>query len=174
MRGSTDADVLAGSLSSPALFEELFDRHATSVFKFLARQVNPQMADDLLADTFVAAFRSRHNFDKTFSSARPWLLGIAANVARHHYRSEGRRSKLQRRLGSLDPPPSDETSEADTRMDALAAHRRVAGALQKLSSEQREAILLAAAGLSYDEIATSLEIPIGTVRSRISRARVQN
>jgi RNA polymerase sigma factor (sigma-70 family) len=166
-----DAAVLAGSFTTPALFEELFRRHATTVFKFLARQLNPQVADDLLAETFVAAFRSRDNFDQKFSSARPWLLGIAANVARHHLRSEARRSRLHRRLGSLNPPPADEASEATMRLDGAAFHRRVAVALQALSSEHREVILLAAAGLSYDEIALSLQVPIGTVRSRLSRAR---
>jgi RNA polymerase sigma factor (sigma-70 family) len=169
--GLDDADVVIQSLESPAAFEVVFERHATDAFRFLARQTNAQVAEDLLAETFLLAFRSRGHFDTNYRSSKPWILGIAANVARHHFRSEQRRHRLLRRLRSLDPPPANESSEVDDHLLAAGEYLQTAMALKRLSSGRREIVLLSATGLTYPEIASALDLPIGTVRSRLSRAR---
>ena len=82
-----DAECIARSLSEPQQFAALYTRHSVTVFRFLARQTDWQSAEDLLAEVFVTAFRIRGRYDGSRANARGWLLGIAANVARHHYRS---------------------------------------------------------------------------------------
>jgi RNA polymerase sigma-70 factor (ECF subfamily) len=171
--GQSDADVILGSLSSPDLFALLFERHAIAVFKFLRRQVPAEAAEDLLAETFVAAFRSRQNFDPVYPSARPWLMGIGANVARHHHRSETRRFTMWRRVRPRPVGPVDEWGEVDARLDEEAARPLLTGALDALTPSLREVLLLAASGLTYEETAVALGVPIGTVRSRLSRSRTR-
>ncbi|MGC1185718.1 MAG: sigma factor, partial [Candidatus Dormiibacterota bacterium] len=91
----SDADYLLRSLSQPQEFSVLYARHSPAVFRFLARQTNRQAADDLLASVFLTAFRIRGRYDSSAPDARAWLLGIAANTARHHHRSESRRARLR-------------------------------------------------------------------------------
>jgi RNA polymerase sigma factor (sigma-70 family) len=171
--GPSDADVILGSLTSPDLFALLFERHATGVFKFLRRQVPAEAAEDLLAETFVAAFRSRQSFDPAYPSARPWLMGIGANIARHHHRSETRRFTMWRRVRARPVSPVDDWDEVDARLDEEAARPLLSGALDALTPSLREVLLLAASGLTYEETAAALGVPIGTVRSRLSRSRTR-
>jgi RNA polymerase sigma-70 factor (ECF subfamily) len=169
---STDAQVIAASASDPRSFAAIFDRHFADIDRYLARRVGASLADDLAADTFVVAFRSRARYDPAAPDARPWLFGIAANLLRRHWRTERRRLRAYARTG-IDPL-WEEADDADRRIDALAAGRALAGALASLSAAEREVLLLFAwADLSYDEIASALGIPVGTVRSRLSRGRAR-
>jgi RNA polymerase sigma-70 factor (ECF subfamily) len=170
---SSDAEHISGSLTEPRLFSVIFERHAAVVFKFLARQVNDEVANDLLADTFVAAFRSRARYDTSYVDARGWLFGIAVNIARHHRRTSSRQRMLQARLGSQPESAPEEESYADDRLMAGATSYLVAAALDDLKPIHREVLLLAAFDLDYEEMAIALHVPVGTVRSRLSRARMQ-
>ncbi len=166
-----DAGLVAGSLESPALFAELFDRHFDPVHSYLARRVGSQLADDLASEVFLQAFKARSRYDTAEANARPWLYGIASRLLSRHYRDEERRLRAYSRAAA-ELTVVDPTEEVDARADAMAAAPRVAEALATLAPGDRDALLLFVLGeLSYGEIGRALEIPIGTVRSRINRAR---
>lgn len=167
----TDARIVVVSQTQSGRFAEIFDRHFEAIHRYLARRVGGQLADDLAAETFVEAFRARGRYDERFPDARPWLHGIAANLLRHHYREERRRLMAYVRRG-VDPVAPDETERAESRADAHALGPRIALALASLRSADRDTLLLFSwADLSYGEIARALEVPVGTVRSRLNRAR---
>jgi RNA polymerase sigma factor (sigma-70 family) len=169
----SDADLIARSLIDPPVFAALFDRHALPVHRFLAARANSTDAEDLVSETFVNAFTSRDRFDMSYSRALPWLIGIANNVLRHHQRSESRRRSRLRRLG---PPEeaADPTDELVEHLDDQARRSRFADALSSLTEQQRETfILVGDLGLSYEDAARALGVPIGTIRSRMNRARAR-
>jgi RNA polymerase sigma-70 factor (ECF subfamily) len=173
----TDADVIAGSRNDPPQFAALYDRHAGVVFRFLVRRVGRDTGDELLGETFRIAFERRATFDLDRPSARPWLYGIATNLVGKHRRREARRLAATARL-ALDAPgsgrsPADPSLDrVDDRLDARAAWPAVARAVADLPAGERDALLLYAwEELGYDEIAAALAIPVGTVRSRLHRAR---
>ncbi len=175
MDGWTDAELIAGSLEEPAVFGAIFDRHFAVLHRYLARRVGQEMADDLAAEAFVIAFGRRDSFDGRSHTARPWLFGIATNLARAHRRSEARMLKAYARSG-VDPVAMDEPGyqEAEDRADADAAGPVMAAALAALNNGDRDALLLYAwGGLSYQDVAAALAIPVGTVRSRLARARAK-
>jgi len=166
-----DTKDIARSLEHPECFAAVFDRHFKPVYAYLARRVGPGIAQELAQDTFLQAFSSRGAFDATRGSARSWLFGIAANILRHHTRSERRQLEAYARSEPSSPTWLDEDLVAD-RVDAKTAWPAIATALIDLDPDQREALLLLAwADLSYQEIAEALGVPVGTVRSRIFRAR---
>lgn len=157
--------VIECSLSDPRRFAVIFDRHFYAVHAYLARRIGEGRADDLAASTFAIAFERRDRFRLETSTARPWLFGIATNLLRNDRRAEQRALEMLGRLGrsagaSVSPEPGD----------ALPLGEMLAG----LDPQQRDVLLLYAwEELSYEEIAASLAIPVGTVRSRLSRARAQ-
>ena len=166
-----DAAVIRLSLAEPERFELLFQRHAARVRRYVARRLGADAADDIVAETFLLAFRQRAGFDQARGDALPWLYGIATNLLGRRRRDEIRLYKALARTG-VDPVVAPFTDEVDERVTATAASRRLASALAGLSSAYRDALLLVTwGGLSYEETATALGIPVGTVRSRISRAR---
>jgi RNA polymerase sigma-70 factor (ECF subfamily) len=170
---ASDADVIAASRIDAARFGEIFDRYFADIDRYLARRVGQAIADDLAAETFVIAFRARARYDPSAADARAWLFGIAANLARRHFRTERRRLRAYARTG-VDPCGRLDTDEIDRRVDALSAAPALAGALAAIRHSDREILLLFAwAELSYEEIAVALSIPVGTVRSRLSRARAR-
>ena len=158
----TDAEAIARSLRHPSAFEVVFERHFTAVFRYLRRRVGAA-ADDLTAETFTRAFAGRAGFDLARPDARPWLFGIATNVLRAHHRDAYVPVAVAER---------DVVIDADDRLDAASALARHAALLRALTVEQREVLLLVAvAELTYEETAEALGVPVGTVRSRLSRAR---
>jgi RNA polymerase sigma-70 factor (ECF subfamily) len=167
----SDHDVLAACSSEPGAFVTIFSRHFAEIHRYMARRVGTEQADDLAAEVFTRALQSCHRYEARHDDARPWLYGIAANSLFKHRRSEGRQLRVLARAGSHgsyhDPLPA-----SVDRLDAAALAPRLAAALRRLEPRDREVLLLFAwAELSYAEIATALSIPIGTVRSRLSRAR---
>jgi RNA polymerase sigma-70 factor (ECF subfamily) len=160
---ASDAAVIAHSSSRPEAFAAIFDRHFGAVHGYLARRIGGGRADDLASATFTVAFERRRKFHSDADSARPWLYGIATNLLRNERRSE------QRAIAAL---PRMRPVEAE-RAAAEGVHTaRLATLLGELDADQRDVLLLYAwAELPYEEIASSLGIPIGTVRSRLARAR---
>ncbi|MDG9688563.1 RNA polymerase sigma factor [Streptomyces mutabilis] len=173
----SDASVIARSRDEPEVFAALFDRHADAVHRYAARRLGGEVADDLVAETFTTAFQQRHRYDPARGAgadARPWLFGIATNLVGRHRRAEARRFKAMARI----PAPADHdepmTDRAADRVVARAVRRELAAALAALPARHRDALLLVAWGdLSYGEAAQALGVPVGTVRSRLHRARSQ-
>ena len=166
-----DAALIAASIDTPVAFAAVFDRHYDFVDRYLRRRVGLDVADDLVSETFTTAFRVRASYDLAHSDARPWLLGIATNLVRHQRRAEVRRLRAYERLETEAAAGIDEALVA-ARVDAAAERPRIARALARIPDGDRDALLLLAwADLTYAEIAIALDIPIGTVRSRIHRAR---
>jgi RNA polymerase sigma factor (sigma-70 family) len=167
----SDTDLVARSLSDPEAFAALFDRYATVIHRYAARRLGTEAADDVMAETFTVAFQRRGDYDLDRADARPWLYGIATNLIRNHRRAEARRWRAMAReaTGAGHEPEADSAAE---RMTAQAARGDLARVLAGLSARQRDVLLLYAwAELEYEEIAQALGLPIGTVRSRLHRAR---
>jgi RNA polymerase sigma factor (sigma-70 family) len=172
MESRTDASVITRSFESPAVFGELFDRHATTMFRYFVRRVGPDDADSLLGELFRIAFEKRAGYDTERAEARPWLYGIANNLVARHRRREARRLAATARLVDTAIGASDGSSEVDDRVDASLRWSDVAAAIATLPQAERDTLLLFAwEGMPYDEIAAALDIPVGTVRSRLNRAR---
>jgi RNA polymerase sigma factor (sigma-70 family) len=167
----TDADVIELSRHEPEQFTVLFRRHAPYIQRYVARRLGPDAADDIVAETFLLAFRQRDRYDHSRADARPWLYGISTNLIGRHRRSEIRLYRALARTGA-DPVTEPFTDRVDERVSAGNASKELGAALARLSAELRDTLLLAAwSDLSYEEIATALGVPVGTVRSRLSRAR---
>ena len=168
--GLTDADLIAASLSEPEVFEDVFRRHYQPVRAYLQRRIGADVGEELAAQTFVVAFDQRDRFDASYPSSRAWLFAIATNLLRHHARDEERhRRLLMQNVTKLAPRWLEHD---DDRLAAALVFPALLRALSGLEPRDRDAFLLfALADLSYDEVAKALDIPIGTVRSRISRAR---
>jgi len=166
-----DAAVIEGSMRRPERFAVIFDRHAAHIQRYLTRRLGRQVADDLVAETFLVAFGRRAGYDQARPDARPWLYGIATNLARQHQRTEVREYRLRASVGP-DPDQDGHADRVAAQVTAAAMHRILAAALAELSDGDRDVLLLIAwEDLSYDEVAEALAIPVGTVRSRLHRAR---
>ena len=159
----TDAELIESSLDDGASFALVFDRHFPAIHRFIRGRIGAELADDLASETFATAFRRRAAYDLTRPDAAPWLYGIAVNLLRQHRRSEERRLKAYARAATVDPPGTGTADPLD---------ETVASALVALGELDRNLILLYAwAGLSYEQLADALDLPLGTVRSRLSRTR---
>ena len=166
-----DAALIERSWHEPEAFAALYDRHAATIHRFAGRRLGDQLADDVVGETFLAAFRRRKRYDLRRADARPWLYGIAANVIGKHRRAEVRMLRAFARTGA-DPVAAGHADLVDSRVCAAAVQRDLAAALAALPAGDRDVLLLIAwADLSYEETAAALGIPVGTVRSRLHRAR---
>jgi RNA polymerase sigma-70 factor (ECF subfamily) len=166
-----DATIVRRSHAQPEYFGVLVRRHAGPVGRYLARRIGPQDAEDVLANTFLEAFRQRGRYDTERPDARPWLYGIATRQLSRYRRTELRQLRVLERTGT-DPVVASFSDRSDERVVAVQAARELAEVLRRLPAGQRDALLLVAwADLTYEEVAASLGVPVGTVRSRINRAR---
>ena len=172
MRSPSDADVIRHSLGVPEAFGAIYDRHAATLLRFLGRRAGAKVADGLLGEVFRIAFERRTTFDLSRASALPWLYGIAANLLAKHRRAEARWLRATARMvAGLEAKDGRASAAA---LDARLLFARVAGAIEVLPDDEREALLLFAwEDLSYQSVAEALELPIGTVRSRLNRARAR-
>jgi RNA polymerase sigma factor (sigma-70 family) len=162
----SDAAVVADSIAHPARFAVLYERHLHRVVGYLARRVGSELAEDLTAEVFTRAFRGRHAFRPEHETALPWLLGIASHLVGDHRRAERRRLAALQRLAAATP------SAVQDDLALLAPD--VVRQLRGLSGHDRDALLLVVWGeLSYEEAGLALGVPIGTIRSRIARARAR-
>lgn len=166
-----DGAIIRSSLDEPERFAVLFDRYARQVHQYVSRRLGTQFADDIVGETFLIAFRKRETYDPARTLARPWLYGIATTLVARHRRSEERFLRALQRTGT-DPLPEPLAETVVRRVAAGTQDRALAGALARLSRGDRDVLLLVAwADLSYEETAQTLDIPLGTVRSRLHRAR---
>jgi RNA polymerase sigma factor (sigma-70 family) len=152
-------------------FAQLYDRHSGHLYRYACRRLGPQVAEDVVANTFLAAFARRASYDENRADARPWLFGILTREMARHRRAERTHYRTLVRASTLDAEdgPADRIAERVTAGQAQAA---LVSALAELRADDRNVLLLIAWGdLSYQEVATALGIPLGTVRSRLNRAR---
>jgi RNA polymerase sigma-70 factor (ECF subfamily) len=163
----TDVEIVSWSvIGDSSTFVELTSRHSAAIHRYLSRRAGRAQADDLLGEVWVQAFRSRASYDHSWPDARPWLYGIARNVLRAHWRASARPTPR------IPAAVTDPWANVDDQLDAAARHHELEQALESLTEEEREVLLLVAwEQLSQAEIAFMLGIPPGTVRSRLHRAR---
>ncbi|WP_271222116.1 RNA polymerase sigma factor [Streptosporangium carneum] len=169
--GTRDSDLLEESLTRPEAFSALFDRYSGMLYRYVSRRLGPEVAEDLVGETFLVAFGRRAHYDLAYADARPWLFGIATKLVSRHHRTEAARYRALRRApveGVVESPAERVVAEVAARTSRPV----LAGALAGLAAKDRDVLLLIAwCDLSYEEVARSLGIPVGTVRSRLNRAR---
>lgn len=166
-----DNEIVSRSWGDPPAFAVLFDRYATTIHRYAARRAGTAVADDILAETFLVAFERRRTYDLAVPNARPWLFGIASNLLGRHARQEARQWRAYARHPRSDSG-DDHEERTVARLDAEAARADLARLLAELDPADRDVLLLYAwAELPYDEIATAIGIPVGTVRSKLHRLR---
>ncbi len=160
----SDRDLLSRtSDGDQTAFREVYERHAGAVRGYLIGRVGPDCIDDLVSDTFTAAWSAAGRFDAAATSARPWLYGIATNVLARHREREARWIERQRLSQSRDVV--EEPTAYD--LDPALAH-----AVGTLSPALRDVLLLTALGeLDLTEVARALDLRPSTARVRLLRAR---
>jgi RNA polymerase sigma factor (sigma-70 family) len=169
-----DTRAVLASLDDPDQFSVIFERHHRVVWTYIARVAGRDVADDLAGEVFTTAFRFRERFDPERGEVSSWLYGIATNLVRMQLRSDGRARRAFVRAAADQGSAADPTGLVDDAAELAALARRIRGAMSRLERADRELfILFAWEQLSYAEISDGLQIPVGTVRSRLSRARAR-
>ncbi|MDL4775876.1 MULTISPECIES: RNA polymerase sigma factor [Thermomonosporaceae] len=167
----SDAELIERSRDDPEAFGALFDRYSGMLYRYVSRRLGPEAAEDLVGETFLAAFSRRDRYDVAQGDARPWLFGIATKLVSRHHRTEGARYRALRRSPVEGPVegPADRVANGVT---ATASRPALSAALARLPRRDLDVLLLVAWGdLTYEEVARALGVPVGTVRSRLNRAR---
>lgn len=173
MEAGTDEEHWRAAVGGGSVaFGILFDRHADAVYRQCLRRTGSTAdAEDLTSMTFLEAWRSRRRVRFVEGSARPWLFVVAANLALNQARAARRYRKQLARLPH-EVPTEDASTEALAHLASEAAACTVARALAKLKRKEQEVISLCdLAGLSYADAGRVLDVPVGTIRSRLFRAR---
>ncbi len=155
-------------------FADLYEDYARTVYNHALRLTGDwSAAEDVMSETFLAAWRTRDRLEPEGGSLRPWLLGIATHKAENANRSRRRRLAFLAR--QPDPPQvADFAPETAGRIDDARRLVAVHAALSRLRRHEREVLALCVwSGLDYAEAAQALDIPVGTVRSRLARARAR-
>ena len=169
----SDAQLLARASHEPEVFGVVFDRHFATIHRYLERRIGRDGADELAAEVFRIAFEQRMRFRPVHESALPWLYGLATNLMLKRWRGETRHARAVARLEVVSQNGhGDELEGSDDRLTATAARAQVLDALAQLPADDRDVVVLVAwEELTYEEVAAALDIPLGTVRSRLNRAR---
>lgn len=166
-----DLTVIRRSESDPERFAVLVRRHGPAVGRYVTRRIGQERAEDVVAETFLVAFRKRAGYQDQGRDCLPWLYGIATRLMHRERRNEVRQLRLLAVSGT-DPVTAPFTDRVEDAVAARSVRQRLAAAVAELPVNQRDALLLLAwAGLSYEQIAVATGVPLGTVQSRISRAR---
>jgi len=168
---NTDNTIIARSLTEPSAFGEVFVRHAPRIHRYVARRLGDGAADDIISETFLIAFERRRRYDQSYSDCAPWLYGIATNLISRHRVQEARTLNFLARTTDREAC-NEAMHQTIAQLDAQLEVSRLATALGKLKDRDRDVLLLFAwEDFSYEQISAALNIPVGTVRSRLNRAR---
>lgn len=166
-----DAAAIAASRHDAEAFGLIYDRYAAGLHRYAYRRLGPESAEDAVAETFLAAFRHRGRYDLAREDARPWLFGILTKEIARRWRTEQARYRALSRAGEGEAVEGF-ADEVDAAVSARAARGALADGLGRLAAGDRDVLLLIAwSGLTYEEVAQTLRIKVGTVRSRLHRAR---
>lgn len=168
-----DAVLMRAAQTDPASFGTLFDRHFATVYRFCERRVGRSVAEDLAGETFRRAFEARHSYDLSMPNALPWLYRIALNLVRDELRARAAEDRAYARLHALAGTGwRNEDDQAARRAEARSDLVMLARLLLAEPRRDVDALFLHVwEGLSYLDVATALGVPVGTVRSRLSRLR---
>lgn len=162
-----DTRAMARAVEEPEAFAEVYGRHVGPIVHYLRRRLGDVAAEDAANKVFMQAFARRDSYVPVHPTALPWLYGIASRVIADHHRHEQRRLSALARLAT-------ETVADDDAPAASALPGDLVHALRALPQADRETLLLIVLGeLTYEETATALGVPVGTVRSRVARARAR-
>ncbi|TXS43671.1 RNA polymerase sigma factor [Streptomyces sp. OR43] len=153
-------------------FAELYESCAQAVYRHALRLTGDwSTAEDIMADTFLAAWQGRERLEEDRGSPLPWLLGIAT----HKWENTRRGLRRRRAFLARQPAPAavaDFSAEAASRLDDRSRLRAVSTAFGRLRRHEQEVLSLRVwSGLDYEQTADALGVPVSTVRSRLSRAR---
>jgi RNA polymerase sigma factor (sigma-70 family) len=169
-----DASLWAeAATGDPDAFAAVYDRYADRIHGYCYRRsASWHVAEEITSGVFLEAWRRRADVVvDPDAGVLPWLYGVAANLLRNHARSRRRYERFLARIPGQGTEP-DFSEEVDGRVDRLAALEPLRRALASLSDDDRDLLLLGIAeGLTPTQLATALNVPAGTVRSRLSRAR---
>lgn len=160
-------------------FRQAIDDHSAAVYRYAVAHVGPQHAEDVVSETFIAAWRSRDRFvDPSNNGLEAWLIGIARNIVASHRRKESRWLRMCADALHQRADASNVTDELEAveRVDSSSLVRlaKVTELLGKLPARERDPLLLHVLhGRTYSEISEMLDLPLGTVQSRISRGRAR-
>ncbi|MDQ0692533.1 RNA polymerase sigma factor [Arthrobacter sp. W4I7] len=160
-------------------FEALFARHADAVFRYcLSRCGSWHDAEELVSITFLEAWRQRTRLKPERDSVLPWLLGVATNADRNRARASRRHADFLARLPHSDPRHGE--NEADhaeaiaSRLDAEREVRELLDTTAGLNEGERDVVILCLMnGIPQEEAAKTLGVRVGTVKSRLHRARTK-
>lgn len=167
----TDAEIILASRLDPEEFAVIYRRHHRALFKFAARRVGIADAEDALSSVFERAFRLRRRYDQRHADGLPWLYGIATNIVGERLRRRRREDRLYLAVAPGETE-SDLSDDIAARVSAEALGPQINAVLAQLHPRDRDAFLLySLEGLTYAEISRSLQVPMGTVGSRIARVR---
>jgi RNA polymerase sigma-70 factor (ECF subfamily) len=158
----------------PGALAALFDRYGDRIYNHCFRRLgNWAEAEDATSAVFLEVWRHRRRVRLHDGSAAPWLYGVATNVCRNLTRSRRRHLRAVAALAAPGPEP-DHADRVTERLGSEARMRAVLGLVESLPEREREVLALVAwAGLSYEQAAAALDVPVGTIRSRLSRARAR-
>lgn len=150
---------------------EWYDANVDAIHGFVSRRIGRDGAPDIVSEVFRIAIERRDAYDPERGSPRAWLYGIATNVLRHHWRTEQRRLRAIGRL-DRDAIAPDDSDATVVRLDADGEARRLLDAIERLDPVDRDILTLVAwEGASHGDVSVALDMPIGTVRSRLHRIR---
>jgi len=173
----SDADVVRASVRDPSRFGEIFDRYADDILRYAGARLGADLAEDVTAETFLAAFRARGGYDLSRANARPWLYGIAIRQIGKHRRAERRYLHAMTRVHAETVTETVTADFGDRVADRVTAEQlrpRLSAVLAGLTRQDRELLLLVAwTDLTYEESAQALGVSVSAVKSRLHRIRVR-
>jgi RNA polymerase sigma-70 factor (ECF subfamily) len=156
---------------SISLFEDLYKAEGRRVLRYFERRLGRVVAEDLAAETFAAAWASRSRFDPRLGDPPTWLYGIAWHLLRRQQHRHASETRLRMTGAHRDRDQVSHEAEVDARLSALETCTQLNTALAGLRADDRQLLNASLNQLSYREMAAMFDVPIGTIRSRMSRAR---